>query len=568
MFFTKYLISTLKEIPYYTDTISHTLMVRAGLIRQLASGLYTWLPTGLRVLNNIKKIICEEMNKIGALEILIPIMQPKDIWKKSNRLNTYGNELIKFKDRNNRSFILSPTNEEIITYLIKNEINSYKSLPIHLYQIQTKFRDEIRPKFGTIRLREFIMKDSYSFHENYKSLENTYYKIQKTYRKIFNRIGLKFVKIKANTGYIGGTKSHEFHSFSKNGDNKISITKPSNYTSNIELTKFIRKINKISLPIIKLFYIYIKNIKNIKELSYKINISIKKILKIFIVKGSKKSNPFIALILRGDHKLNLLKTEKIKNIFSPLYILNDKEIYNFLGIKSIFLGPIGLKIPIIADFSVSKMNNFISGSNINNKYLIGINWKIDLPLPIFKNIRNVITGDTNYKNKEKIYIKKSIEIGHIFMLGDKYSKIMNSNFQNKFGKKKNLIMGCYGIGITRIVSAVIEQNYDINGIKWPISISPFQIALIPINMHKFNNVKKIAKFLYIIFKQYKFEIILDDRKESPGIMLKDIKLIGIPHIIIINNINLKKKNIEYLNRINNTIQIMNIKNILKLFLKI
>lgn len=568
MFITKYLISTLKEIPSHTYTISHKLMIKAGLIRQLSSGLYTWLPTGLRVLKKIKNIIHEEMNKIGALEILIPIMQPSNIWKKSGRLNKYGDELIKFKDRNNRSFILSPTNEETITYLIKNEIKSYKSLPIHLYQIQTKFRDEIRPKSGTVRLREFIMKDSYSFHNNYKSLRNTYYLMHKTYRKIFNRIGLNFTKTKANTGNIGGIISHEFQSFSKNGDNKIVITKPSNYVSSIELSDSIRNISKYNLPYTKISYIYINNIKNIKELSYKINVSIKKMIKIFIVKGSKKKNPLIAILIRGDHNLNIIKIKKINSILSPLYILNDEEIYNYLGIKSIFLGPLGLKIPIIADFTVSKINDFISGSNINNKFIIGINWKRDLPLPIFKNIRNVVEGDIHLDNKEIIYIKNGIEIGHIFMLGNKYSKIMKSNFQNKLGKKENLIMGCYGIGVTRIISAIIEQNYDKNGIIWPISISPFKIAIIPINMYNFSKVKKTSILLYILLKKYKLEVILDDRKESPIVMIKDIKLIGIPHIIIINNYNLKKKKIEYIDRINNKKKIIYIKDILKFFLNI
>ncbi|UDG80452.1 proline--tRNA ligase [Candidatus Annandia pinicola] len=568
MFITKYLISTLKEIPSHTYTVSHKLMIKAGLIRQLASGLYTWLPTGLLVLKKIKNIIHEEMNKIGALEILIPIMQPSDIWKKSGRLNNYGDELIKFKDRNNRSFILSPTNEETITHLIKNEIKSYKSLPIHLYQIQTKFRDEIRPKSGTIRLREFIMKDSYSFHNNYKSLKSTYYLMHKTYKKIFNFIGLKFTKTKASTGNIGGNISHEFQAFSKNGDNKIVITKPSNYVSSIELTDSIRNINKYSLPFTNISYIYTNNIKNINELSYKINVSIKKIIKIFIVKGSKKKKPLIAILIRSDHSLNIIKTEKINSIFSPLYILNDEEIYNYLGVKSIFLGPLGLKIPIIADFTLLKINDFISGSNIKNKFLIGINWKRDLPLPIFKNIRNVVEGDIHLDNKEIIYIKNSIEIGHIFMLGNKYSKIMKSNFQNKLGKKENLIMGCYGIGVTRIISAIIEQNYDKDGIIWPISISPFKIAIIPINMHNYSKVKKISKLLYILLKKYKLEVIFDDRKESPMVMIKDIKLIGIPYIIIINNYNIKKKKIEYINRISNEKKIIYIKDILNFFLNI
>lgn len=547
MLTTKYLFFTSKNKISDNNINSYSLMIKAGMIRKLSSGIYTWLPTGLRVINNFKKIIHYFMKDIGAIELLLPILHPSDIWKQSGRINDYGDELLKILDRKKHSFILGPTHEEVITYLINNEIKSYKYLPIHLYQIQTKFRDEIRSRLGVIRAKEFLMKDSYSFHINDFSLKETYNIVLKTYKKIFNIIKINFLIKKANNNIIGGDISHEFHIFSQNGENSIFLSKDKKLILNKKLGEyFIYKKNNINKKkILKKKILNLKNCLKYKTLAKVCNTSIKNIIKTSIIQTSDKKNPFIALLIRADYKLNFRKIKKINN--KIIKILSKIEIEKFFKINITSLGPFNLKIPIIGDNSIINMYNFIIGSNIRDKYLININWQIDLPLP--NNIQDI--HDINKKSfllndKNLIKIKRTIEIAHIFQIGTKYSKAMNAYIYDKNKIKKPIYMGCYGIGISRLIAAIIEQNYDSQGIYWPNSLlAPFLVAIIPINMYKYPIVEKYSFLIYKKFKLLGIDVLLDNRNLNPGMMFADIDLIGIPHIIIINNNNIINNNIEY-----------------------
>lgn len=563
-----YLLSTIKENPKDTEIISHKLMLRAGIIRQVSVGLYVLLPTGLRILQKMKNIIREEMNKINSIEILMPVIQPISLWKNSGRLFKYGSELIKFKDRKSRSYIISPTNEEMITDLIKNELNSYKQLPLILYQIQTKFRDEIRPRFGVIRSREFIMKDAYSFHSDKISLQKTYIIIQKIYKNIFKRIDLKYYMVEANTGSIGGVKSHEFHVLSNNGESSLVFSTKSKYISNIELAK--TSIPKFSNPMSykKLKLINIKNIEKFKDVILKYSIPIKQTLKIYIVYVNPNIKyKFIALIIRGDHKLNKSKVEKLLKLSSPLLFVNEKNINLYLGVKSFFLGPIHLTIPMIIDYNVFNMSNFISGANINGKFFLNINWLRDIPMPKLADLRKIVKGDISPDNQGYLKIKKSIEIAHIFQLGKKYSRIFKTSFKNKNSKNITLTMGCYGIGLLRTIASVIEQNNDKNGIIWPEALAPFNIAILPINMYKSNKIYETSNDIYNKLKEKKLDVLFDDRKEQFGLMLSDIELIGIPNIIIISKRSLNQKSVEYKNRKNGKKILISLNEIINFIIK-
>ncbi|AWH90539.1 proline--tRNA ligase [Buchnera aphidicola (Melanaphis sacchari)] len=562
----QYLLSTLKEIPHDAKIISHQLMLRSGMIRKISSGLYIWLPTGIKVFNKIKKIIREEMKKIQAIEILTPIIQPEELWKKSGRLNLYGKELLKFFDRRQNKFVLGPTNEEIITYFVGKEINSYKNLPLIVYQIQTKFRDEIRPRSGIIRTREFCMKDAYSFHISQHCLQKTYENFYASYIKIFNKMNLKFCIASADSGSMGGNISHEFQALSKNGEDKIVYSKNKLYASNIntaqskEAIEFLKKENKK----IDIHKKSIKSLKNIKNLTLPINNFIKTIL----VKAKiNYSSPFIALLISSEHDLNVFKAEKIDIIQKPLVYVSEKEIISWIGVEKKFLGPLDLKIPIFADISVYHMKNFTIGSNINHNFFINVNWNIDLPMPIFKDLRNVTKKDTSPDGSGPLKIENSIEIGHIFQLGKEYSKKMNilTQCQNN-DHQKYLYMGCYGIGITRIIAAIIEQNYDDKGIIWNDSIAPFEVVILPINATKFSKIKKTAEILYNIFQNEKIDVILDDRdKIMPGIMFSEMDLIGIPHQIIVSPRHINENKVEYRARNNKKSIILNIKDVISFF---
>ncbi|CAL4320409.1 proline--tRNA ligase [Buchnera aphidicola] len=528
----KYLLYTLKEIPHNANTISHQLMLRAGLIRKSASGLYIWLPNGIRIIKNIKKIIRKEMNRCGGIEICFPIMQTDKLWKKSNRLEQYGKELIKLYDRNQNCFILSPTHEEIITDFISTEIISYKKLPILLYQIQTKFRDEIRPRSGTIRSREFIMKDAYSFHHTNKSLEKTYQKIYKTYTTIFNKLNLKFYSVKAESGLIGGKCSHEFQAISNNGEDKIIIKDNQNHQKNNQINSYQPNAQKIKIFYIKKYIkindYFKKKIINLQKMLFYIK---DKIIKIFILK---KHQNFIALFIRGDEQFHINQNSYLKkkqlNFANKIEILN-----NILKNKK----NINLSIPLIMDINVAKMNETLPIVIINNEYFIEYNLNQNFTGAKIQNIK--IQNDI-------LKISNSIEIGHIFKIGKKYSKIMNAQVKNKNGTKDFIHMGCYGIGISRIVAAIIEQNHDQNGIIWPNQIAPFQVLIIPINLKKCQKIQNISEKLYKDFKEKKIEVLLEDRHERIGIIFSDANLIGIPNIIIINQQTINENIVEYQTR--------------------
>ncbi|MBK4765296.1 MAG: proline--tRNA ligase [Pantoea sp. Brub] len=549
------------------ETISYKLMLSSGMIRRVASGIYTWLPTGIRVLKKIEHIVRNEMNRINALEILMPIVQPAHLWQESNRLEQYGPELLRLKDRNKRLFVLGPTHEEIVTELIKNELSSYKELPLILYQIQTKFRDEIRPRCGVVRAREFIMKDAYSFHWSKQSLQETYDNMYDAYSRIFNYIGLNFRVVQADSGSIGGSISHEFHVLSNSGEDNIIFSSKSNYAANLELAKAITPIIENVEPIQTLYQIETPNVKNILHITEQFNLSIKKTIKTLIVKGKNNNTKLVALLIRGDHELNTRKAEKIDIIASPLIFATEEEIRLEIGAGPGSIGPIGLNIPIIADLTVAKMKNFIAGANIDGKHYIGINWERDLPLTKIADIRNVVEGDLSPDGKGIINIQRSIEVGHIFQLGTKYSKLIKAYIQDKHNYNKPIIMGCYGIGITRILASIIEQNYDKNGIIWPQVLAPFEIAIIPINMHKSCLVKDFTEMLYNELSSKGVDVIIDDRIESPGVMFSDIELIGIPNIVIVSEHNLNKEIIEYKSRITGKKQIIPKNHIINFVLK-
>ncbi|MCU4136983.1 proline--tRNA ligase [Buchnera aphidicola (Sitobion miscanthi)] len=568
MLTSQYLLATSKEVPYDAKIISHQLMLRSGMIRKTSSGLYIWLPTGIRVLEKIKKIIKQEMTKINALEISMPIIQAEHLWKDSGRLNIYGEELLKFYDRRKNQFVLGPTNEEVVTNFISSEIHSYKELPLIVYQIQTKFRDEIRPRFGIIRTREFTMKDAYSFHINHNCLENTYNVLYKSYINIFKKMKLDFCVVNADSGSMGGSISHEFQAFSKNGEDEVAFSDDKLYSANINMAESIETINFFTKKNQTQIISNKIHTKKSTIISEKLNTPLKNQIKTFLVETNIKNTTSVAaLLIRGDHELNLFKIEKIKMLKKPLVFLNEEETISLIGVEQKFLGPYGLKIPIIADVSTYTMKNFTIGSNIHKNFFINVNWNIDLPMPIIKDIRKVTKYDLSPHGIGYLNIKKSIEIGHIFQLGQKYSKKMNASVKMKNGSQENLYMGCYGIGITRIAAAVIEQNHDKNGIIWPSSIAPFEVVILPINMKKFNIIKKIANSLYQNFKKIGIDIMLDDRDEQPGVMFNEIDLIGIPHQIIISMRSINNNNVEYRERKNKENILVSIEEIVNFIIK-
>ncbi|MXP56365.1 proline--tRNA ligase [Pantoea sp. Mhis] len=556
-------------MPANTELISHQLMLRTGMIRKLASGLYIWLPTGIRVLEKIKAILREEMSRIGAIEISMPIVQPVEMWRESGRWTQYGPELLTLKDRRNRSFVLGPTHEEIITVLMRDELNSYKQLPINLYQIQTKFRDELRPRFGVIRSREFIMKDGYSFHLTDKSLQKTYKEMQIAYSQSLKRMGLNFCIVQATTGSIGGNLSHEFQVLAKNGEDKIVLSSESNFAANIDKAEAMAPIGKRPRPLQKMILFDTPGVQTIEDLINQYNLPIEQIVKTLFIKAVKGSaHSFIAMLLRGDHHLNKSKAEELDIVTKPLEMATEKEIKEMLGVSPGSLGPVGLTIPVIADRTVAKMGNFCAGANIDGKHLKCINWGRDLPEPRVEDIRNVVEGDPSPDGQGILRIERSIEVGHIFQLGYKYTHAMKAKVQDEKGVNKIITMGCYGIGITRLIAAAIEQKHDERGIIWPVAIAPFKVAILPIYMHKFHNVKILSEEIYQILCSKKIDVIMDDREESPGTMFTDIELIGIPHIIIISKRNLENEDIEYKSRLSGKNQFIKRHDIVKFLINI
>ena len=543
----QYILSTLKETPAEAVVVSHQLMLRAGLIRPLASGLYNWMPTGVRVLKKVENIIREEMNKSGAIEVIMPVVQPAELWQESERWEQYGPELLRFKDRGNRDFVLGPTHEEVITDLVRREISSYKQLPLNLYQIQTKFRDEVRPRFGVMRSREFVMKDAYSFHTNGESLQQTYDVMYQTYSNIFTRLGLDFRAVQADTGSIGGSASHEFQVLADSGEDDIVFSTESDYAANIELAEAVAS-GERQAPSKAMELVDTPNAKTIAELVEQFNLPIEKTVKTLIVKGANEEQPLIALMIRGDHELNEIKATKLTQVAEPFEFASEEEIKAKIGAGVGSLGPVNLNIPVIIDRSVALMSDFGAGANIDGKHYFNINWERDVALPPIADLRNVVEGDPSPDGKGTLLIKRGIEVGHIFQLGKKYSEAMKATVQGEDGRPLTMTMGCYGIGVTRVVAAAIEQSHDERGIIWPEAIAPFQIAIIPMNMHKSEKVKDFAENLYRTLNAQGVEVLFDDRNERAGVMFADMELIGIPHQIVIGEKNLEQGLIEYKNR--------------------
>lgn len=544
----QYLLPTVKETPADAVVISHQLMLRAGMVRRLAAGLYTWLPLGLRVLRKVELIVREEMNAINAQEVLMPVVQPAELWVESTRWVQYGPELLRIKDRHDREFCLGPTHEEVVTDLVRNEVSSYKQLPLTLYQIQTKFRDEIRPRFGLMRGREFLMKDAYSFHLDQASLQITYDNMYRAYSNIFSRLGLDFRPVQADTGSIGGTGSHEFHVLADSGEDDIVFSDSSDYAANIEKAEAIPTEIKRPSPTEDMRLVDTPECKTIDALVNQFNLPIEKTVKTLIVQGAQK-NTLIALIIRGDHQLNEIKAANHALVANPLVMATEDEIRQAIGAGPGSLGPVNLPIQCIIDRSVAMMNDFGAGANIDDKHYFGINWEKDLPLPEVADLRNVVTGDLSPDGKGHLIIRRGIEVGHIFQLGDKYSKAMNCQVLGENGKPITLTMGCYGIGVSRVVAAAIEQNYDDRGILWPDSMAPFQIAIVALK-YEDEAIKETADKLYHDLTQAGYEVLLDDRdkKTSPGVKFSDMDLIGIPHRIVVSDRGLKEGLLEYKNR--------------------
>jgi prolyl-tRNA synthetase len=538
-------LNTVKEIPADAVVISHQLMLRAGLIRKLAAGLYTWLPLGLRVLRKVEKMTREEMEKVAALEVLMPALQPAELWQETGRWEKYGPELARLKDRHNRDFCLGPTHEEIITDLARNELKSYKQLPITYYQIQTKFRDEIRPRFGVMRSREFIMKDAYSFHLDQASLQATYDAMHQAYTTLFTRFGLKFRAVVADSGSIGGAISHEFHVLADSGEDAIAFSTNSDYAANIEKAEALMPKGDRPTATQDMSLVDTPNQHSIDDISAFLAASPSQCLKTLIVKGE-EDNTLVALLLRGDHELNTIKAEKVAGIASPLTFASDAEVVGACQCKPGSIGPLGLSISVIADRSVLLMSDFVCGANQDGKHYQNVNWGRDLPVPAdIEDLRTVIAGDASPDGHGELTIARGIEVGHIFQLGSKYSAAMKAGIINEAGKHQTLIMGCYGIGISRVVAAAIEQNHDERGIIWPTALAPFQVALCPMNLHKSDRLKATAEKLYADLQAAGIEVLFDDRKVRAGFMFSDMELIGIPHCIIIGDRGLDSQSVEY-----------------------
>ncbi|MGP6445697.1 MULTISPECIES: proline--tRNA ligase [Rahnella] len=546
---TQYLLSTLKETPADAEVISHQLMLRAGMIRKLASGLYTWLPTGLRVLKKVENIVREEMNNANAIEVSMPVVQPADLWQESGRWEQYGPELLRFVDRGERPFVLGPTHEEVITDLIRNEVSSYKQLPLNFFQIQTKFRDEVRPRFGVMRSREFLMKDAYSFHTTQESLQETYDAMYAAYSQIFNRMGLDFRAVLADTGSIGGSASHEFQVLAQSGEDDVVFSDSSDFAANIEFAEALAPATPRAAATEEMRIVETPDAKTIAELTEQFQVPVEKTVKTLMVHATAESgHKLVALLVRGDHELNEIKAEKLPQVAAPLTFATEAEIREIVAAGPGSLGPVNLPMPIVADRTVAAMSDFSAGANIDGKHYFGINWDRDAALPEVADIRNVVAGDPSPDGQGTLVIKRGIEVGHIFQLGTKYSEAMNATVQGEDGRNQLMTMGCYGIGVTRVVAAAIEQNHDDRGIIWPDAIAPFQVAILPMNMHKSFRVKDAAEALYKELRSHGIDVILDDRKERPGVMFADMELIGVPHQVVIGDRNLDAEELEYKNR--------------------
>ena len=537
----QFLLSTLKETPADAEVISHQLMLRAGLIRRVAAGIYNWMPLGLRVVRRVEQVVREEMCRAGALEISMPVVQPAELWFESGRWEQYGPELARLHDRHGRDFCLGPTHEEIITSLGRNEIKSYKQLPLNFFQIQTKFRDEIRPRFGVMRSREFIMKDAYSFHVDQASLEATYWRMHEAYTAIFTRLGLNFRSVEADTGSIGGSHSHEFHVLADSGEDAIAFSDVSDYAANVELAPALAPPDSTT-EISESTQFATPGVKTIDDLIKQAGFTIEETVKTLFVKG--EDGEIVALVLRGDHRLNALKAEKIPGIASPLEMADEARVLAVTGAGFGSLGPVGLDVRIVVDASAAALNSFVCGANKDGFHLKGVNWARDVPRLETADIREVIAGDASPCGQGSLEIRRGIEVGHIFQLGTKYSEAMKAVVLNEEGKSVPMAMGCYGIGVTRIVAAAIEQNHDAQGIIWPEAMAPFEVALVPLNMDKSEAVAAATEALYEQLIGKGVEVFMDDRKERPGVKFAQMELIGIPVRVTLGDRSLAEGNIE------------------------
>ncbi len=542
-------LQTVKETPSDAEISSHQLMIRAGMIRKLAAGLYTWLPLGLRVLRKVEAIVREEMDRSGALEVLMPSIQPAELWQESGRWEQYGPELLRLNDRHKRAFCYGPTHEEIITDLARNELHSYKQLPINFYQIQTKFRDEIRPRFGVMRAREFLMKDAYSFHVDQASLQQTYDLMHQTYSRIFTRCGLEFRAVQADSGSIGGSASMEFHVLADSGEDAIAFSTESNYAANIETAEAVALGTGLAAPNETLRLVDTPETKTIQNLVDQFNQPIEKTIKtLIVVAAEEEPADYVALLVRGDHELNEIKAEKLPEVAAPLTFASEEQIREAIGAGPGSLGPLNLPIPCIIDRTVALTADFSAGANQDGKHYFGINWERDLPTPKVADIRNVQEGDPSPDGQGTLTLARGIEVGHIFQLGNKYSEAMKASVLDENGRSLVMEMGCYGIGVSRVAAAAIEQNHDDKGIIWPAAIAPFQVALCPMKLDKSHRVREATEQLYRELSAVGIEVLLDDRGARPGAMFADMELIGIPHRIVIGERSLDEGKLEYRGR--------------------
>jgi len=545
MRFTEFGLTTLKEIPAEAEIVSHQLMLRAGLIRRLASGLFTWMPLGLRVMRKVEEVVRREMNKAGALELVMPAVQPAELWQESGRWDEYGPLLLRIRDRHDREYCFGPTHEEVITDLARRELKSYKQLPVNFYQIQTKFRDEIRPRFGVMRAREFIMKDAYSFDIDQASLETSYQKMHAAYSAIFEGLGLKFRIVDADSGEIGGSRSQEFHVLANSGEDAIAYCDDDGYASNVETAATSPSDKKAPAATQELQKIETPQIKTIEALVKFLKVTREQTLKVLIVDGD--DGP-VALALRGDHELNALKAQRLTGVASPIQMANAGTIRETTGCDTGFAGPIGLDIPIYFDHACRRMSDFVCGANETDMHYTGVNFGRDIDLPATIDIRNVVAGDLTPGGKGTLSIARGIEVGHIFQLGTKYSEAMGATVQDGSGAETSMVMGCYGIGVTRIVAAAIEQNHDDKGIIWPEQLAPFDVVLIPINMQRSEHLREAAEQLYSELQDMGLEVLFDDRDARPGVKFADAELIGIPHRVVISERGLESNELEYRHR--------------------
>ena len=541
----QFFLSTSKEAPAEAELVSHKLMLRAGMIRRLGSGLYSWMPLGLRVLRKVETIVREEMNKSGAVELFMPAVQPAELWQESGRWAVFGPQMLKIKDRHERDFCFGPTHEEVITDIARKEIRSYRQLPVNFYQIQTKFRDEIRPRFGVMRAREFLMKDAYSFHSSFEDLQREYREMYDTYTRIFTRLGLKFRAVAADTGAIGGSGSHEFHVLADSGEDALAYCPDSDYAANVELAEALPPTTSRPAPGATLEKVYTPGQHSIEEVSAFLKIEPSRMVKTLIVEGN--DGP-VALLLRGDHQLNEIKAAKLEQLPDEVRFAADTVVRDISGAAPGSVGPVGLSIPVLADRALMSLADFVCGANDTGHHYTGVNFGRDLPEPLFVDIRNVVAGDPSPDGKGSLELCRGIEVGHVFQLRTKYSEALSATFLDENGKSQVMEMGCYGIGVSRVVAAAIEQNHDDRGIIWPESMAPFAVVITPIGYHKSEAARQAADKLYQELGAAGVEVLLDDRDERPGVMFADAELIGIPHRVTIGERGLKEGMVEYLPR--------------------